>query len=68
MSSTETPKVVEPVKPSKWDRIKSNAAMAGFIVIPIALTGASMYVATKTSKMNLETAKLNFETAKLNKS
>lgn len=68
MSNPETEIKVEETKPSKWDRIKTNASMAGFILIPIALTGGSMYVAIKTSKINFETAKLNLETAKLNKS
>ena len=56
----------EPVKPSKLQRIKSNALMAGVFVIPIALTGASMYYSGRLVKMQLETSRLNLEAAKLN--
>jgi hypothetical protein len=64
----ETPEVVvEPTKPTRMQRIKANAATAGIIMIPIALTGASLYAGVKVTKMQLDTAKLNLETAKLNK-
>ena len=68
MSEPETPKVVEPPRPSKLDRIKYNAAMVGIFVIPSAITVVAMYASTKNAKLGLETAKLNLETAKLNKS
>lgn len=56
----------EPIKPSKMQRIGSVAATTGIIVIPLVLTGASMYLASKMTKMQFDTAKLNLETAKLN--
>jgi len=68
MSEPETPKVVEPPKPTKKQRIKDAAIMTAWIVIPVALTGASVYAGLKVNQMQLETAKLNLETAKLNKS
>lgn len=63
----ETPVVVEPSKPSKLKRIKANAVTAGIFVIPVVLTGASMYYSGKLVRMQLDTAKLNLEAAKLNK-
>lgn len=66
MSESETPEVLEPSKPSRLSRIKSNALVAGIYLVPVALAGGSMYVTTKNAKLALETAKLNFETAKLN--
>jgi hypothetical protein len=68
MSEIETPKVVEPSKPSKLNRIKANALMAGIYVIPMAIVGVSLYAGVKTTKMQLDTAKINLEIAKLNKS
>lgn len=68
MSEHETPKVVELPKPTKKQRIKDAAIMTAWIVIPVALTGGSVYAGVKVSKLNLETAKLNLEIAKLNKS
>ena len=64
LSSAEPEPVI---KPSKLDKIKANLFMAGVITIPVALTGASLYVTSKMLKMQLDTAKLNLETAKLNK-
>lgn len=67
MSENETPKVVEPSKPSKLKRIKNNAVTAAWVIIPVGLTGASMFYSGKLVKMQLETAKLTLEAAKLNK-
>lgn len=66
MSETATP-VVEPSKPSKLNRIKSVTITAAWIIVPVAVTGASMYFGIKTTKMQLDTAKLNLEIAKLTK-
>lgn len=68
MSENETPKVVEPVKPSKLSRIKDAAITAGIFVIPAAVIGGSMYASIKMTSMQLDTAKLNLEAAKLSKS
>lgn len=66
MSETETPKV-EPSKPSKLKRIKNTAITAAWIIVPVAVTGASMYYSGRLVKMQLDTAKLNLEAAKLTK-
>lgn len=55
---------LEPHKPSKLDRIKSAAVVAGWIIIPVTLTAGTMYASYKMSSMQLETAKLNLESAK----
>ena len=68
MANPDATVVIEPVKPSKLDRIKSAAVTTAWIVIPCAVTGGLMYASAKTTRMQLETAKLNFEAAKLNKS
>lgn len=67
MSEIETPEVLEPQKPSRLSRIKSNAIVAGIYMVPIALAGGSMYATTRNTKLALEAAKLNLETAKLNR-
>lgn len=64
----ETYEDLEDIKPSKLDRIKSAARVAGFYGTIAAVTGGSMYASFKMGKMQLETAKLNLEAAKLNKS
>ena len=60
--------VVEPVKVTKMQRIKSNVIAATWIAIPVAVTGGLMYASVKLTKMQLDTAKLNLEAAKLTKS
>lgn len=60
--------IVEPVKQSKMQRIKANAAVAAWIGIPVALTGVAMYASVKLTMTQLETARLNLEAARLNKS
>ena len=68
MSENETPKVLEPSKPSKLKKIASGAATAAWIAVPTAALGGSIYFSYKMGLMQLETAKLNLETAKLKKS
>ena len=57
--------VLEPIKLSRLDRIKSNAVEAAWIIIPVVVTGASMYYSGRLVKMQLDTAKLSLEAAKL---
>ncbi|MFL5660102.1 MAG: hypothetical protein ACJ8BW_01990 [Ktedonobacteraceae bacterium] len=58
--------VDEPVKPSKLKRIKDVAITTGIIVIPVALSAASVYYTVKMGKIQLDTAKLNLEAAAKN--
>lgn len=57
----------EPIKPSKLQRIKSAALVAGFYGTCAAVTGGSIYAGLKMTKMQLETARLNLEAAKIAK-
>jgi|tagenome__1003787_1003787.scaffolds.fasta_scaffold7250570_1 hypothetical protein len=68
MPDNETPAV--PVdkrsKPSKLQRIKDVTITTGIIVIPVALSAASVYYTVKMGKLQLDTAKLNLEAAAKN--
>jgi hypothetical protein len=66
MSETETIESVDTVKPSKLQRVKSVAVMAGITVIPTAITAGLALVSYKTGKMQFDAAKLNLEAAKIN--
>ena len=54
-----------PTPPGEQDQGR-NLVMVGVITIPVALTGASLYVTSRMLRMQLDTAKLNLEAAKLN--
>lgn len=55
-------------QPSKLSKVKDAAIMTGIFVIPVAITGASLYFGVKMQKMQLDAARLNLEAARLNKS
>lgn len=66
MSEIETPEVAERTKPSKIDRLKSAATVAGITLVPTLVTVGLSAIGYKTGKMQFDAAKLNLEAAKIN--
>lgn len=56
---------LEPIKPSKFSRIKSAAITVGIIAIPTSVIVGGTYANYRIVAMALETAKINLEIAKL---